>query len=61
MTNKERISQLGIWDLAEFLHDVSAGATKFTVCENECLKCEYSDSYCTSQIAEWLMAESEEK
>lgn len=54
MSNEENIKSLSTWDLAEFIYNVSNGATKITNCNEECAKCEYSDSYCISNIAEWL-------
>lgn len=54
MTNAEHIQMLSKWDLAEFIYNVSNGATKISNCNEECAKCDYSDSYCTFQIAEWL-------
>lgn len=54
MTNAEHIQILSKWDLAEFIFKVSNNATKITTCNEECAKCECSDSYCTFQIAEWL-------
>lgn len=59
MTNEERIRKLPRWDLAEFIKDVSDNEIKISVCENECAKCEFTEDYCTFQIAEWLMQESE--
>ena len=60
MKNVEKIKQLSNWDMAVLLYDISNHATMFTVCERECAKCEFSDDYCISEIAEWLISESEE-
>lgn len=57
MTNGDKIRQMSNWDLAEFIYNVSNGDTKISVCKDECAKCEYSSSYCISQIGEWLMEE----
>lgn len=59
-TNEECIRNMTRWELAEFIHNVSSNAIKITTCEEECAKCEYSDSYCTYQIADWLMSGFEE-
>ena len=47
-------------ELAEFLLDISNGATKFTLCENECDKCENDDEMCSCLIEKWLESEVEE-
>jgi len=52
MTNAEHIQMLSKWDLAEFIFNVSNNATKITTYKEDCNACEYSDSYCTFQIAE---------
>ena len=54
MTNEETIKNMSTWDLAKFIFDVSNNVTKITNCEKECIKCEYSDSWCISEIREWL-------
>ena len=54
MTNAYRIRKMTDWDLAEFIYNVSNGATKISTCEKECAKCDYSDDYCIYQIGEWL-------
>ena len=59
MTNAERIRSMTNWELAEFIYNVSNGATKISTCEGKCAECEYSDSYCTYQIGEWLNSESD--
>lgn len=59
MDNQKKIQTMSTWELAEFLKDVSACATKFTVCEEPCKSCERSDSWCTSEIAEWLRKEAD--
>ena len=59
MTNADRIRKMTNWELAEFIYNVSNGATKISTCEEECAKCEYSDGYCTYQIGEWLISESD--
>lgn len=58
MKNIDKIRQMSTWELAEFLHDVSDHATKHTVCERDCEKCDFSDSFCTSEIGEWLLEEA---
>jgi len=57
MTNADRIRQMSIWELSEFIYNVSNGATKISTCEKECANCKYSDSYCIFQIGEWLINE----
>lgn len=54
MTNAERIKNMSNWELAEFIYNVSNGATEISVCKEECAKCEFSDGYCISEIEEWL-------
>lgn len=54
MTNEENIKAMDTWELAEFIYNVSNGATKISTCENDCMKCEYSDAWCISNIGEWL-------
>lgn len=58
MNNAEKIKNMSTWELAEFIYDVSCNATKISTCENECAKCECSDSYCVSNIAEYLLQEA---
>lgn len=58
MKNYEKIKNMGLWELATLFYDVSNGATKISVCEEEC-KGDCSDSYCISQIGEWLISEEE--
>ena len=58
MTNADRIRSMTNWELAEFIYNVSNGATKISTCEEECAKCEYADDYCIYQIGEWLISES---
>lgn len=55
MSNEEKIRNMSRWELAEFIFNVSNGATKITTCTNECRECEYTDSYCINCIGEWLM------
>ena len=52
MTNADRIRNMTNSELAEFIYNVSNGATKISTCDKECAKCEYSDDYCTYQIGE---------
>ena len=40
------------YELAEFIYNVSNGATKISTCEEKCAERKYSDDYCTYQIAE---------
>lgn len=54
MTNEEKIKNMSTWELAEFIYNVSNGATKITNCNDECLKCDKSDVWCISEIGEWL-------
>lgn len=54
MTNKEHIQRLSTWDLAKLIYDISENNTKITNCDMDCHICEYSDSYCISEIGEWL-------
>lgn len=58
MTNAEKIKSMSTWELAEFIHSVSCNSTKITTCNDECAKCEYSDSYCINGIGEWLNEEN---
>lgn len=57
MRNIDKIKTMKAWELAEFLYEVSNGATKFTTCEDKCLKCDKTDGWCISNIAEWLISE----
>ena len=57
MTNADRIRAMSNWELAEFIYNVSNGATKNSTCEEKCAECEYSESYCTYKIGEWLTSE----
>lgn len=57
MKNADRIRNMSNWELAEFIHNVSNGATKISTCEEECTCCKYSYSYCMYQIGEWLTSE----
>lgn len=45
------------WELAEFIYNVSNGATQITTCKEECKKCKYTNSYCIFKIGEWLLSE----
>lgn len=57
MTNANKIRTMSNWELAEFIYNVSNGATQITTCKEECKKCEYSNEYCIFQIGEWLISE----
>ena len=57
MTNAVKIRNMSIWELADFIYNVSNRATKISTCEEKCAECEYSDGYCTYQIGEWLISE----
>ena len=57
MTNADKVRNMSNWELAEFIYNVSNGATKISACEEKYAKCEYSDSYCIYQIGEWLISE----
>ena len=57
MTNADKIKTMSNWELAEFIYNVSNGATQITTCKEECKKCKYSDEYCIFQIGEWLISE----
>lgn len=57
MKNIEKIKNMGTWEFAEFLKDVSDNVREISVCDKKCKECTYSDCYCTSQIAEWLFSE----
>lgn len=57
MTNLQKIQKLKCWELAELIKDISNNATKITTCKEPCAECEYSDEFCTFQIAEWLNSE----
>lgn len=59
MKNIDKLKSLEAWDLAIFLQGVSDGFLKFTVCDEECDGCTHSDSWCVSQIGEWLIQEAE--
>ena len=59
ITNADRIRSMTNWELAEFIYNVSNGATKISTCKEECAKCEYADDYCIYQIGEWLISESD--
>ena len=59
MTNADRIRNMSNWELAEFIYNVSNGATKISTCEEKCEECEYSDGYCIYQIGDWLISESD--
>ena len=59
MTNADRIRNMSNYELAEFIYNVSNGATKISTCEEERAKCEYSDNYCTYMIGERLISESD--
>ena len=52
MTNADRIRNMSNYELAEFIYNVSNGATKISTCEEKCAECKYSDDYCTYQIGE---------
>lgn len=55
MTIEEHIKEMTTWELAEFIYKVSNGDIKISKCEKECGKCNFSDAYCISEIAEYLM------
>ena len=59
MTNADRIRSMTNWELAEFIYNVSNGATKISTCEKECALCKSSESNCIYQIGEWLISESD--
>ena len=59
MTNADKIRNMSNWELAEFIYNVSNGATKISTCNEKCAVCEYSDDYCIYQIGEWLNSESD--
>lgn len=59
ITNADKIRNMSNWELAEFIFNVSNGATKISTCKEECAKCEYTDDYCIYQIGEWLISESD--
>ena len=46
MTNADRIRNMSNWELAEFIYNVSNGATKITTCCEKCAVCEKTDDYC---------------
>ena len=58
MTNADKIRNMSNWELAEFIYNVSNGATKISTCEEERANCEYTDDYCIYQIGEWLISGS---
>lgn len=57
MTNADKIRNMSNCELAEFIYNVSNGATKISTCEEECAEYKYSDGYCTYMIGEWLISE----
>ena len=57
MTNADRIRNMSNWELAEFVYNVSNGATKISTCCERCAVCEHSDGYCIYKIGEWLISE----
>ena len=57
MTNADKIRNMSNWELAEFIYNVSNGATKISTCDEVCAKCEYLDGYCIYLIGEWLISE----
>jgi len=54
MKNIDRIKSLPVWEMAEFIYNVSNNSAKITNCKDLCDECQFSDSYCISQIGEWL-------
>lgn len=58
-TNEAKIKKMTTWELAKFIYDISDGEAKITTCTEECDKCDMTDGWCISSIAEWLMEESE--
>ena len=59
MTNADKIRNMSNWELAEFIYNVSNGATKISTCCERCAVCEKTDDYCIYQIGEWLISESD--
>ena len=59
MTNADKIRNMTNWELAEFIYNVSNGATKISTCDKECALCKSSESNCIYQIGEWLISESD--
>ena len=59
MTNADKIRAMSNQEIAEFIYNVSNGATKISTCEEKCASCEYSDDYCIYMIGEWLISESQ--
>lgn len=57
LTNYEKIKNMSKWELAEFIFAVSNSETRITVCERKCEECDFSASYCVSEIGEWLLEE----
>ena len=57
MTNADRIRAMSNLELAEFIYNVSNGATKISTCCERCAVCEKTDEYCIYQIGEWLISE----
>lgn len=61
MNNADFIRNMDNWHLAEFIKAIADGETTITTCKDECENCDYSESYCTYQIGEWLLQEHKEK
>jgi len=59
-TNQEMIRSMGTWDLANFIKKVSNNEIEISECRGSCSDCDYTDNYCTSNIAEWLMEKVKE-
>ena len=57
MTNADKIRNMSNWELAEFIYNVSNGATKISTCEEDCELCKSSESYCTYRIGEQLISD----
>lgn len=60
MTNGDKIRNMTDWELAEFIYNVSNGATEISVCNEKCKECGKSESWCISQIGEYLLKEVSE-
>lgn len=59
MTHADKIRTMTNWELAEFIFKTSCNAHRITVCERECKECHCSDSFCISEIGEWLISEED--
>ena len=54
MTNADRIRNMSNYELAEFIYNVSNGATKISTCEEKCAECKYSD---VLHITDWRVVD----